>query len=330
MLSSRYLHLHEALGLGPMWLLRGAAVRPADAAVPRLQPQDESAAVPHLPEAEEQAMRTLPPVLPAQPHDAAVRSSASVPAYSAEQSAAAQIRSDRLPERTHRPHSAEPPAVRERRASPQAAALLEGIRRQESGAAPQAEREPCESPLEQAERLWAALPESAPVPAADCTACKLHQERRQVLAGRGAAGGLLVLSLNPSLHDDDTGGLFSGSHGRLLDNMLAAIGLQPQQVFRTSWLRCTPRLSLRPDVAEQIACAAYLRQEFAQVRPRAVLLLGDSFADEVQQWLVARVASGTPCFRVPHPAVLLRQPQLKAQAWAVLRRLRPHLASADG
>ncbi|MDO4693381.1 MAG: uracil-DNA glycosylase [Eikenella sp.] len=195
---------------------------------------------------------------------------------------------------------------------------------------------PAETALQAARCLWAArtpatftdLPQLRQQ-AADCTACKLHGERKQALAGHGALPAeVLVLCLNPTLHDDDARQLFSGSHGRLLDNMLAAIGLDAAPIFRTAWLRCTPRISPKPSPEEQVACAAFLEQEWAWAQPKAVLLLGDGFRDEVQQWLVKQIIGSTPCFILPHPAALLRQPLLKAQAWPVLQALRRALDHA--
>ncbi|WP_414436903.1 uracil-DNA glycosylase family protein [Eikenella corrodens] len=139
---------------------------------------------------------------------------------------------------------------------------------------------------------------------------------------------LMVISLNPAPSDDETGQLISGQHGRLLDNMLAAIGLAPEQVFRTAWLRCTPRVAIKTTPEEQVRCAAFIRQEFAWVQPQAVLLLGNSFYDPARRWLLEQLIGHTPAFTVPHPAILLRQPELKAQAWHSLKQLKAALAKA--
>lgn len=304
MLSSRYLHLHEALGLGPMWLKRGAHVRPAAAATAAVP-------TPKTSRPETAAPETAAPVPPAAPMPP-------VPM--------------RPPAAAHTPPAAVPADAARRPASPHAATLLDDIRKRARAASP-LPTPPQENPLQTAQNLWAARTSAAfpDLPqlqqhAAACTACKLHAERRQALNGHGALPAeVLALSLNPALHDDDEGMLLGGSHGRLLDNMLAAISLDAGQVFRTAWLRCTPRISLRPSPAEQVACAAFLAQEWAWAQAKAVLLLGDGFGDEVQQWLLRQIIGDTPCFILPHPAVLLRQPQLKAQAWPVLQALRATL-----
>lgn len=325
MLSSRYLHLHEALGLGPMWLKRGAHVRPAGTAAP----------TPTSPVAV-----SNPPAAPA-PQPAVLPPAASIPAASAHTAQAPVSAPDTpLPPQQQPANQAARTSSTDaapcRRTSPQGAALLNDLEQRTDGHAESVPEPPAETALQAAQRLWAArtpatFPDLAQLrqQAAGCTACKLHDERKQALAGNGALPAqVLVLSLNPALHDDDTRQLFSGSHGRLLDNMLAAIGLDAASVFRTAWLRCTPRISLKPSPAEQVACAAFLEQEWAWAQPKAVLLLGDGFRDEVQQWLVKQIIGPTPCFILPHPAMLLRQPLLKAQAWPVLQALRSTLDHA--
>lgn len=324
MLSSRYLHLHEALGLGSMWLKRGAHVRPADTAAP----------TPASPVAV-----TNPPSAPATP-PAALSPATTAPAASAH-TAQPPVAAPNTPLPPPQQPATQPTpntptdTTPRRRASPQLAALLDDLDQRTDGHAAVPEQ-PAETALQTAQRLWAARtpaafadPQQLYQQAAGCTACKLHGERKQALAGNGALPAqVLVLSLNPSLHDDDTRQLLSGHHGRLLDNMLAAVALDAAQVFRTAWLRCTPRISLKPSPAEQVACAAFLEQEWAWAQPKAVLLLGDGFRDEVQQWLVKQIIGSTPCFILPHPAVLLRQPLLKAQAWPVLQALRTALDHA--
>ena len=174
-----------------------------------------------------------------------------------------------------------------------------------------------------------ASPEELQRQAAACAACSLHSQRKQALSGYGAMPAcLMVISLNPAPSDDEAGRLISSRHGRLLDNMLAAIGLSPEQVFRTAWLRCTPRIALKTTPEEQVRCAAFIRQEFAWVQPQAVLLLGNSFYDPARRWLLEQLIGHTPAFTVPHPAILLRQPELKAQAWHTLKQLKSALAKA--
>lgn len=158
-----------------------------------------------------------------------------------------------------------------------------------------------------------------------CQRCQLHQERTHPLAGQGSqTPQLMVISANPSPEDDQQQQLFSGPAGQLLTNMLSAIGLSQNEVFFTSQVKCSPNITLRTNADIIQACTPYLQQQLQQLQPKAILLLGTTFKrlspDELSQLLEHR-----PYVIVPHPARLLRQSQLKAQAWQALQILRQHL-----
>lgn len=323
MLSSRYPRLHEALGLGPMWLKRSARI------AENTRPESQ-----RLPENRQSEPRPSGhnALQPTPPHSAATQ--ARLPEN--EQSELRQNEAGGLQQ--HQNHTLAPNQPAARTMPP-----LQGHRANVLAAATSQPLQPTPAqtdnesdPLAAVQRLWAALPpatfaniEELQRQAAACAACSLHSQRKQALSGYGAMPTrLMVISLNPAPSDDETGQLISGQHGRLLDNMLAAIGLVPEQVFRTAWLRCTPRIALKTTPEEQVRCAAFIRQEFAWVQPQAVLLLGNSFYDPARRWLLEQLIGRTPAFTVPHPAILLRQPELKAQAWHSLKQLKAALAKA--
>ena len=330
MLSSRYPRLHEALGLGPMWLKRSARI--AEPTLPaRSQPESPA----RLPESgrselcpsghnELQASPTHPTAPAAQPR---------LPENN--QSKLRQTAAGGLQQ--HPNHTLAPNQPASRTAQPpqgHRADVLAAIAPPQPFQPAPAPAENESDPLAAVQRLWAVLPHTAFASpeelqrqAAACATCSLHSQRKQALSGYGAMPArLMVISLNPAPSDDEAGRLISGRHGRLLDNMFAAIGLPPEQVFRTAWLRCTPRIALKTTPEEQVRCAAFIRQEFAWAQPQAVLLLGNSFYDPARRWLLEQLIGHTPAFTVPHPAILLRQPELKAQAWHTLKQLKAALA----
>ncbi len=102
--------------------------------------------------------------------------------------------------------------------------------------------------------------------------------------------------------------------------MLAAIGLQPHQVHKTSWLDTTV-FSPNPSAAELSAAQPRLAAELALAQPQAILFLGQFFTQAEQQARLEDFSQGLPMFTVPHPARLLRQPHLKAEAWETLQKL---------
>lgn len=330
MLSSRYLRLHEALGLGPMWLKRSARI-----AEPTLPSHSQPKSPARLPESGHGELRPSGQnELPASPaHPTAPAAQPRLPENN--QSELRQTSAGELQQHPNHTLAPNQPAARTAQ-SPQGhrADVLAAIAAPQPFQPAPAQTDNEIDPLAAVQRLWAALPpatfasiEELRQQAAACAACSLHSQRKQALSGYGAMPArLMVISLNPAPSDDETGRLISGRHGRLLDNMLAAIGLAPKQVFRTAWLRCTPRIALKTTPEEQVRCAAFIRQEFAWVQPQAVLLLGNSFYDPARRWLLEQLIGHTPAFTVPHPAILLRQPELKAQAWHSLKQLKAALA----
>lgn len=246
MLSSRYLHLHQALGLGPMWLKRSAKVLPSEApsAPDGIQTADPNAR--HV---------TAPDTPSVPPHDAGAARAAALAAVQ-------RSRAPQMPERNISP----PPAA-----------------------------------VQTAVQTEAVLPEPA-----------------------AAAVRLMVLSICPTPDDLRHGRLFSGEDGILLDNMLAAIGLSREDICLSVWL---PHTTFRPDPPLQELAAALpkLHALLAAGQPAAVLLLGKIFEQPQTAPLIEQLCGGLPVFTLPHPARLLRRPQLKAQAWQTLKQLIPLL-----
>ncbi|MCP1660781.1 uracil-DNA glycosylase family protein [Neisseria perflava] len=265
MLSSRYLHLHEALGLGPMWLNREAVFRPSE----------KSAVAPQV---------SATPAAPT----AAVK-----PVAQAVQAAA-------------QPSAARLAAINALK-TPKAAAARTVPDNRAPDTAPQART--------------AAEPHAAAVPAdfSDGLAAPLHSV---VMPSE-----IMVISICPATEDSLNGQLFCGSVGVLLDNILASVGLTPQQAHKTCWVKTPPVFKNTPDAAQMQAALPQLLAEREQSAAKAVLFLGQIFEQEAQADLMAQLCGGLPYFVIPHPARLLRQPQLKAQAWAELKKLKRLLAS---
>jgi len=162
-----------------------------------------------------------------------------------------------------------------------------------------------------------------------CTLCGLHRSRTQTVFGVGRRDAeLLVIGEAPGADEDRQGEPFVGRAGQLLNAMLLAIGLPRADVYIANILKCRPPGNRDPQPEEASACAPYLSQQIALVRPRAILAVGRIAA----QWLLqsdspigrlrGRVfqygEAGTPLVVTYHPAYLLRSPMEKAKAWTDL------------
>jgi DNA polymerase len=108
-----------------------------------------------------------------------------------------------------------------------------------------------------------------------CTLCGLHATRTQAVPGSGAVpADVMIVGEAPGFNEDVQGLPFVGPAGKLLDTLLAQIGLSREQVFITNILKCRPPQNRDPMPNEAEACLPYLRHQFRLVRPKAVLVLG--------------------------------------------------------
>jgi DNA polymerase len=128
----------------------------------------------------------------------------------------------------------------------------------------------------------------------------------------------------PGAEEDARGEPFVGQAGRLLDNMLAALGLaRDRNVYIANVLKCRPPNNRTPEPAEAEACRPYLERQIELARPRLIVALGKSAAslllgtDATIASLRGRVHRyrGVPLIVTYHPAYLLRSLPDKAKAW---------------
>ena len=173
---------------------------------------------------------------------------------------------------------------------------------------------------------------------AQCRACGLCEGRKNTVFGVGdRSARWMVIGEAPGENEDLQGEPFVGQAGKLLDNMLAAIGLSRQAegatlhegragVYIANTLKCRPPGNRNPEPNELQTCTPYLMRQLDLVQPGMVLAMG-RFAvqsllgtSEPIGKLRGRVhqVQGVPVVVTYHPAYLLRNPADKAKAWADL------------
>lgn len=86
---------------------------------------------------------------------------------------------------------------------------------------------------------------------------------------------LMLVGASPTATEDETGSPFVGAPGRLLDDLLGAIGLARGDVFVTHALKCRPPGNRDADLAEVARCRSYLDAQISLVRPRVICTLGN-------------------------------------------------------
>ena len=108
-----------------------------------------------------------------------------------------------------------------------------------------------------------------------CTKCELHRERTQAVFGEGDPNtNIMFVGEGPGQEEDRQGRPFVGSAGKLLDEMLAQIGLNRKLVFIANIVKCRPPGNRDPRPEEIECCREYLFAQIAYINPKIICTLG--------------------------------------------------------
>ena len=170
-----------------------------------------------------------------------------------------------------------------------------------------------------------------------CTDCGLRAGCTQTVFGVGdESADWMLVGEAPGAEEDRLGEPFVGQAGKLLDNMLAAIGLaRGRNVYIANVLKCRPPGNRNPEPEEVAKCSPHLARQIALIKPKLIVAMGRFAAqtllgtDATIGSLRGRVHSyqGVPLVVTYHPAYLLRNLPDKAKAWADLLLARKTIAS---
>ena len=112
--------------------------------------------------------------------------------------------------------------------------------------------------------------------ASGCTSCRLAQTRTQVVFGVGDPNAdLMFVGEAPGFHEDKQGYPFVGQAGKLLDKLLAGIGLERSDVYVVNTLKCRPPGNRDPNPDEKEACEPWLFRQIELIQPRVIATLGN-------------------------------------------------------
>ncbi len=172
-----------------------------------------------------------------------------------------------------------------------------------------------------------------------CTRCKLSTlGRSQVVNSTGNFNAdLMFVGEAPGADEDEQGFPFVGRAGKLLTDIMMAIGFNREDVFIGNINRCRPPGNRAPEPDETAACKPFLKREIAVVRPKVIVVLG---ATAAQNLLETKVPIGKlrgqfhdylgvkvmPTF---HPAYLLRDPHKKREVWEDMKMVREYLKAVQ-
>ena len=111
---------------------------------------------------------------------------------------------------------------------------------------------------------------------AGCTRCRLAQGRTQVVFGSGSADAdLMFVGEAPGFHEDRQGLPFVGQAGKLLERLLAGVGMTRGQVYICNTLKCRPPGNRDPQPDEIEACESHLFRQIELIKPMVVATLGN-------------------------------------------------------
>jgi uracil-DNA glycosylase len=164
----------------------------------------------------------------------------------------------------------------------------------------------------------------------DCTRCKLHRGRTKIVFGDGNPNADLVFVGEGPGRDEDAQGLpFVGRAGKLLTQMIEAMGLQRQDVYICNVVKCRPPENRAPERDEVDTCSPFLLRQLDAISPKVIVCLGSVAAQTLLEtnrgishfrgeWLDFR---GRKLMATYHPAYLLRNPNAKGEVWKDLQKV---------
>jgi len=164
----------------------------------------------------------------------------------------------------------------------------------------------------------------------ECTRCKLHKTRTNIVFGVGSPEARLMFVGEAPGEDEDLQGFpFVGKAGQLLTKMIEAMGLRRDDVYICNTVKCRPPNNRNPEPDELLACEPFLKGQLGAVKPEAIVTLGKFAAQSLLrestpitrlrgQW---REYEGIPVMPTFHPAYLLRSPAEKGKVWDDLKQV---------
>jgi uracil-DNA glycosylase family 4 len=177
----------------------------------------------------------------------------------------------------------------------------------------------------------------------DCTRCKLHRGRTNLVFGVGnPRAELMFVGEGPGADEDAQGEPFVGRAGQLLNNMIKAMGLGREDVYIANVVKCRPPGNRTPEPDECETCSPFLMRQIAVIKPKVVVALGATAAKNLlamnsslgdlrgrfYDFKPAGSDSSFPGARLAvtyHPAYLLRDPRQKGEAWKDLQMVMKYL-----
>jgi uracil-DNA glycosylase len=164
----------------------------------------------------------------------------------------------------------------------------------------------------------------------NCTRCKLHKARTNIVFGVGNPKAELVfVGEGPGRDEDEQGEPFVGRAGKLLTQMIEAMGLKRSDVYICNVVKCRPPENRLPEKDEIATCSPFLFRQLGAINPKVICALGSCAAQTMLQTTqgITRYRGewfdyhGAKLMATYHPAYLLRNPPAKSEVWKDLQKI---------
>ncbi len=159
----------------------------------------------------------------------------------------------------------------------------------------------------------------------ECTRCKLHEGRTNIVFGDGNPNAKLVfVGEGPGRDEDIQGKPFVGRAGKLLTKIIAAMGLDRQDVYICNVVKCRPPENRNPEADEVAACRPFLLKQIRAIDPEVIVCLGSVATSLLLQLKNPRMGDLRGQFHeygnsklmiTYHPAAILRNPNFRKPVW---------------
>lgn len=168
----------------------------------------------------------------------------------------------------------------------------------------------------------------------NCQRCDLCKERTNIAHSTGnLQANLMFVGEAPGADEDAQGKPFVGRAGQLLTKIIEAIGISRDDVFIGNINRCRPPQNRQPTPMESETCKPYLLREIAVVRPKVIVVLGNTACQNLLETKIGisklrgnfQDYYGVKVMPTFHPAYLLRDPHKKREVWEDMKKVRDYL-----
>ncbi len=168
----------------------------------------------------------------------------------------------------------------------------------------------------------------------NCQRCRLCEKRTQVVNSVGnSKADLMFIGEAPGADEDLKGEPFVGKAGQLLNKIIEAIGMKREEVFIGNINRCRPPQNRQPQTDEAAICKPFLIREIAIVRPKVIVVLGNTACQNLLDTKVGITKLrgnfqdyyGVKVMPTFHPSYLLREPSKKREVWEDMKKVRDYL-----